>query len=256
MTYTRLGPAAAHVAAITFGRTPAACAGRAQSCRVGRRRPGNVSEVDAAPDTPLLSTISIASLRRHRPHRNPLAVVRWHIAFASWLRSGGIRCADADGSRRHSGVARGRDCSHCEAGCLLTTQGRPLFRFGVRRNVSRGQDMGRPVGPRRRRKLRRNGLDRRAPGKRRFACANATRSCRFGGRASGAPIVIETNRTPAGTLALRGRMVATHSRFRHPQSNPYPDAAISIPASAAASAAMPEPWSSPLRRPEHVRRRL
>ena len=31
------------------------------------------------------------------------------------------------------------------------------------------------------------------------------------GRASGAPIVIETSRTPAGTLALRGHMVPTHS---------------------------------------------
>ena len=41
-------------------------------------------------------------------------------------------------------------------------------------------------------------------------------------RASGAPIAIETSRTPAGTLALRGRMVCPHTPFRHPQTNPYP----------------------------------
>ena len=68
-------------------------AGRAQSCRAGRRRPGNVSggrrraRYAVAIDDPNRLAC------RHRPHNPPLALVRWHTAFASRLRSGGIRCA-------------------------------------------------------------------------------------------------------------------------------------------------------------------
>lgn len=40
-------------------------------------------------------------------------------------------------------------------------------------------------------------------------------------RASGAPIVVETSRTPAGTLALRGRMVPAHS-FQAPADQSIP----------------------------------
>lgn len=67
-------------------------------------------------------------------------------------------------------------------------------------------------------------------------------------RASGAPIAIETSRTPAGTLALRGRMVPTHS-VQAPTDQSIPGNG-SIPALLASPDDMPKPWSSRLHRPE------
>ena len=82
--------------------------------------------------------------------------------------------------------------------------------------------MGRPVEPRRRDELRRNRLIAARRGGDGLPVPIPIGPVASTYRAPGAPVVIETSVMPAGTLALRGRMVPTHALQPH-AGRPLPD---------------------------------
>jgi AMP-binding enzyme len=208
MTYTRPGPAAAHVAAITFGLDANGLTPVARS-HVELVAGGleTFLEVDAAPDTPLLSTISIASLAGIA------------LTILPWLLSGGTL-------HLHHGFDPQAFAAQCDAlgdgtvvlpaaavaaigdAGLLTNANQKivsLWRAPERLAASKaweGRSALVDVAS-----FGETGLVAARRGDNRLPVAMPRGAVASSRRAPGAPIVIETTRSAAGTLALRGRMV-------------------------------------------------
>lgn len=221
MSVSRIGPAAAHVAAITFYPDANGFAPIARShVELVARGMEIFLETGATSDTPILSTIPIGSFAGIG-----LTVVPWllsggalHLHHSFDPEFFGAQCrAVADGTVILPTAAV---AAIAESGSLkdLTQTVVALWRTPERFAAAKSW-----VG--------RSSLvdvtsfgetDRRSSWRRRPASANPDRSRRFDLSSPGAPVVIETSVMPAGTLALRGRMVPTHALQPH-AGRPLPD---------------------------------
>jgi AMP-binding enzyme len=210
--YTRPGPAAAHVAAITFGLDAKGFVPMARS-HVELVAAGleTFLEAGAAADTSLLSTIPIGSFAG-------LA-----LTLVYWLLSGGAlhlhHGFDPDTFDAQSGLLTGGTvvlpasalASIAEAGLLQEAHRTIVALWRAPERLASAKPWhGKPalvdvasfgeiglVAARR--------GENRLPATIRHGVVNSSR------RAPGAPVVIETARSDVGTLALRGRMVSAHT---------------------------------------------
>ena len=222
VSVSRIGPAAAHVAAITFYPDANGFAPIARShVELVARGMEIFLETGATSDTPILSTIPIGSFAGIG-----LTVVPWllsggalHLHHSFDPESFGAQCrAVADGTVILPTAAV---AAIAESGSLkdstqtVVALWRTPERFAAAKSwVGRSSlvdvtSFGETAY-------------RRSSWRRRPASANPDRSRRFDLSSPGAPVVIETSVMPAGTLALRGRMVPTHALQPH-AGRPLPD---------------------------------
>lgn len=221
MSVSRIGPAAAHVAAITFYPDANGFAPIARShVELVARGMEIFLETGATSDTPILSTIPIGSFAGIG-----LTVVPWllsggalHLHHSFDPESFGAQCrAVADGTVILPTAAV---AAIAESGSLkdstqtVVALWRTPERFAAAKSWEGRSSLVDVTSF--------GETDRRSSWRRRPASANPDRSRRFDLSSPGAPVVIETSVMPAGTLALRGRMVPTHALQPH-AGRPLPD---------------------------------
>ncbi|MFZ0054934.1 MAG: AMP-binding protein [Pseudolabrys sp.] len=221
VSVSRIGPAAAHVAAITFYPDANGFAPIARShVELVARGMEIFLETGATSDTPILSTIPIGSFAGIG-----LTVVPWllsggalHLHHSFDPESFGAQCrAVADGTVILPTAAV---AAIAESGSLkdstqtVVALWRTPERFAAAKSWEGRSSLVDVTSF--------GETDRRSSWRRRPASANPDRSRRFDLSSPGAPVVIETSVMPAGTLALRGRMVPTHALQPH-AGRPLPD---------------------------------
>ncbi|MGA7036762.1 MAG: AMP-binding protein, partial [Pseudolabrys sp.] len=221
VSVSRIGPAAAHVAAITFYPDANGFAPIARShVELVARGMEIFLETGATSDTPILSTIPIGSFAGIG-----LTVVPWllsggalHLHHSFDPESFGAQCrAVADGTVILPTAAV---AAIAESGSLkdstqtVVALWRTPERFAAAKSWEGRSSLVDVTSF--------GETDRRSSWRRRPASANRDRSRRFDLSSPGAPVVIETSVMPAGTLALRGRMVPTHALQPH-AGRPLPD---------------------------------